>query len=72
MRKVALILLLLTFVSGCCPGMVRVEAIDGTVDSITERHDAYVEADTTLTDEQKEVYLRSTELLQKLLKEAAD
>jgi hypothetical protein len=56
--------------AGCQTGMVRVDAIEPALTSVMERHDTYVKEDPNLTDLMKEIYLRTTELLRKLLEEA--
>jgi len=55
---------------GCQKGMIHVDAIEPALTSVIERHDAYVKADQTLTELAKEIYLRTTELLRKLMEEA--
>lgn len=56
--------------AGCQTGMVRVDAIEPALTSVMERHDTYVKEDPNLTELAKEIYLRTTELLRKLLEEA--
>lgn len=57
--------------TGCSqPGMVSVSAIDAPVNAVCDRHDAYVEADTSLSDLEKETYLRTTTLLRRVVEEA--
>lgn len=54
-----------------CGSMVDATAIKGSTDLICGRHDAYVTNDPTLSDLQRQTYLRSTELLRKVVDEAA-
>ena len=56
--------------SSCVQGMIRADAIAGLVEPVTDRHDAYVETDEGLADEQRRVYLRSSELLRAVVEEA--
>jgi len=55
---------------GCQTDMVRAAAIDGLVQRVSERHDVYVKADESLDEDERKTYLRSTELLRKVLEEA--
>jgi hypothetical protein len=56
--------------AGCHPGMVRVDAIEPALTGVMERHDTYVKEDPKLSELAKEIYLKTTELLRKLLEEA--
>lgn len=59
--------------SGCgTPGYVRVDAIEGTLNRVMDRHDVYVERDHDLSSAQQKRNLRDTELLRKLLAEAQE
>lgn len=58
------------FLVGCASNMIRVEAIAPLIDIVAERHDGYVENDSSLELGKKEAYLRSTELLRRLMEEA--
>ncbi|MEE8494673.1 MAG: hypothetical protein V3S25_11570 [Nitrospirales bacterium] len=59
------------FVLGACStSMIQVDAISDTVAAISERHDAYVEADPLLNDLQREAFLMDTEMLQAVIEEA--
>ena len=72
--KVAPVLLagILAFSVMSCsaPRMVSVDAIEPALVEVINRHDAYVQADSTLDTYLKTLYLRTTELLKKLLEEA--
>ncbi|RLA78085.1 MAG: hypothetical protein DRG33_06010 [Deltaproteobacteria bacterium] len=57
--------------SGCKTDMISVKAIQSPLIKVLDRHDAYVKADKTLSDLVRQVYLKTSELLRKLLKEAA-
>ena len=52
-----------------CVGLDPV-LIEPGVNNVCERHDAYVRADTTLPDPEKQAYLLETELLRKVVSEA--
>lgn len=54
----------------CQTGMIRADSIDGAVNRVADRHDAYVRDDDSLSDDEKSIYLRTTELLRRLLAEA--
>ena len=67
MKKLFLVpVLLLT----SCASMIHVDAIDGPVNRISDRHDAYVSADESLSQDEKDIYMRTTELLRRILAEA--
>ena len=68
--KVLLMGLVLAGVAGCCKGHIRADSIDGLVDKVATRHDDYVQKDATLKDADKAIFLRSTELLRKVVDEA--
>ncbi len=51
-------------------GMIDVGAIESSISTVTERHDDYVEADTSLSDVEKSTALRSSELLRRIVDEA--
>jgi hypothetical protein len=56
--------------TGCKSHMINVDALEGGLVKVLDRHDAYVKADTSLEDLVKQVYLRSTELIRMILEEA--
>ena len=57
--------------SGCgSKGMIQASAVDTSMRVVASRHDAYVAADDTLTAEQKATYLRSSEIVVRVLDEA--
>jgi hypothetical protein len=57
----------------CAPlGYIRVSSIAAPARRVMERHDAYVKADESLTDIQRETRLRTSELLERVLKAAED
>ncbi len=58
------------FLASCQTGMVRADAIDGPVNRISDRHDTYVREDGSLSDDEKSIYLRSSELLRRIVEEA--
>lgn len=70
LKKWALPALLLICFVGCKGGMISVDAIDGSVQKVSDRHDAYVNADLSLSADQKRTFLRTTELLRLVLEEA--
>lgn len=74
MRLFALTGLLLTVCSGCDwwsgAGTLNPEALDRPLSRVSDRHDAYISADTRLTDLQRRTYLRDTALLRAVVDEA--
>lgn len=69
----AFLLMLAIMTSGCVPkGYVKAEAIKPSIDLIRGRHDTYVEKDPDLTEVEKRTYLRTGEILDKVLQEAQD
>lgn len=63
-------LLCVLFLASCSTNMIRVDAIDGPVQRMTKRHDEYVRADDDLSSAVKEIYLLSSELLNRVIEEA--
>lgn len=56
---------------GCTPGgYVSAEALDGLLDPILSRHDAYVVADPAKDPDQKERETRSSEIVRTMVQEA--
>ncbi len=70
MKKLITVALLALFLTSCKTNMIRVGAIDGPIERITERHDDYVRGDESLSGDEKEIYLRSSELLNRIIEEA--
>lgn len=73
MKKLLCIAVLLIVAVGCSKGTVRADAIDGLVDKIAERHDAMLNGTLdpkSVSPEDKATYLRSTQILKEILKEA--
>lgn len=77
--KVLGMIILPLLILGCSNGMIRADSIDGLVRKVSDRHDALVigkkdlNGDGTIDDKDaadRRTYLRSTELLRKLLDEA--
>lgn len=59
--------------AGCSRGMIRADAIAGLTEDVCERHDKILKGEIkveTLSEEKKASYLRSTELLRRVIKEA--
>jgi len=63
-------LALLFLLGACSMNMIHVDAIAAPVADISARHDAYVQTDSNLSDLEREVYLRDTELLGLVIEEA--
>lgn len=61
---------LLVCLGGCAGNMISVDAIEDSVAKVAERHDAYVNADATLSAEDKALYLRTTEILRGVMEAA--
>lgn len=57
---------------GCASdeGTVRVDALEPLLEGVMTRHDHYVAGDETLTVEEKQIYLESTELVRRLFEVA--
>lgn len=68
MKKLLLVPLL--FVFGCAKHTISVDAVEGLIENVTARHDTYVQADASLPVEIKADYLRSSELLRRVVAEA--
>ena len=71
----------LLLLAGCCKGHIRADAIDGSIEIVTERHDRLVNATKDVngdgvTDDEDEAdrktYLRTTKLLRKVVDAALD
>lgn len=71
-KKLVFIPLLLCTQGCLCSGHVRVEAIQGSVKRLVARHDTYIQADPTLSEVKKRVYLRTGIILLDLLNTASD
>jgi len=59
--------------AGCTKGMVRVEAIAGLVEDVSRRHDSMLKGELkpeSITDADRATWLRSTEILRGVVKEA--
>ncbi len=56
--------------AACSTNMIAVEAIEDPTLKVSARHDAYVAADPDLLDLEREIYLRTTELLRRVIEEA--
>ena len=72
-RVVAVVLLvgLASSLLGCGTRMIDASAIQGTVHDVVATHDAYVSADPNLTDLEREVLLGNSDVLRKVVDEAA-
>lgn len=70
MKKFIISLIILVALTSCSTNMIQVSAIANSVADISERHDAYVQADPNLSDLERDVYLRDTELLLYVIEEA--
>jgi hypothetical protein len=57
--------------SGCAPKhAVDAEALSGPLNAVSDRHDAYVRADESLSEVERNTALRSSELLRGVVSEA--
>ena len=65
-------MIFLLTLAGCSQGMVRVDAIEDLTEQVASRHDVYVNSDEALSEAQKRTYLRSTELLREVIREAKE
>jgi 1,4-dihydroxy-2-naphthoate octaprenyltransferase len=71
--SILLVVITLGMLSGCCKGHIAAEAVDGLVTKVADRHDRFVKGEATAEDKDpknKETFLRSTELLRKVVSEA--
>lgn len=68
--KRSVLAVLSLFLAGCATGGIDPEAIDGLCEKIRQRHDAYVEADESLSDFEKRTYLDSTAQLERVVQAA--
>jgi uncharacterized protein HemX len=60
-------------IGGCGGGQIRAEAVDGLVRQVSDRHDKLVKGElkaSEISEADRATYLRSTELLRKVLDEA--
>lgn len=63
---------LLAVVSALCAGcssqgMISAAAVDAPFRAVMDRHDAYVQADATLADAQKQAFLRTSQIARAVL-----
>jgi hypothetical protein len=70
MKRFITLVFAASMLASCQTGMIRADAIDGPVNHIADRHDAYVREDSSLSDDEKSIYLRSSELLRRIIAEA--
>ena len=66
------LLLCLILTTGCASGMIRAEAIEGTLRRTLHRHQTYTKNNETLSDLQRRVDLRDGELLERVLDAALE
>ena len=76
MKKSGIMLLAAAALAVACvgcqsTGTIQAAAVDTPMRACLDRHDAYVQADTTLDATQKSTYLRSSEIVRKVLDAAA-
>lgn len=76
MRKSKIMLLAAAALAVACAGCqstgtIQASAVDVPMRACLDRHDAYVAADTTLDATQKSTFLRSSEIVRKVLDAAA-
>jgi hypothetical protein len=55
---------------GCKAHMINVEAFGPGLEKVLDRHDDYVKADKSLSEVVRDIYLKTTELIRKVLEEA--
>lgn len=68
MRRPVIIVALLLLLVGCVG--IDPTLVEDSAKNICGRHDAYVLADTTIPEPEKQAYLLETELLLKVIEEA--
>lgn len=72
MKIIAAACLSLFALAACSPqGTINASALQGVMEPVLDRHDAYVSADDSLLDFQKETYLRSSELIREMVRSAS-
>ena len=72
---IACLLSIATLALGACSGpksSVDARAMSNVATPVMDRHDAYVNADESLSEVERSTYLRSTELMRSTLEEALD
>jgi hypothetical protein len=57
-------------ITGCHAGCLDPEAVGPAIERVSDRHDAYVEEDKALTEDERESYLLTTEILRSTVREA--
>ena len=76
-----LVVVPLLLLSGCSKGMIRADAIDGSIKIVSERHDRLVNVTKDVNgdgvvnstdDQDRETYLRTTKLLRKVVDAALE
>lgn len=55
---------------GCKAHMINVDAFGPGLERVLDRHDDYVKADKSLSEVARDIYLKTTELIRKVLEEA--
>ncbi len=68
--RTIIVLLLLVLCAGCQQGVLRVEPVAAPIMDVCDRHDQWMPDD--LDDLTRRVYLRDTELIRALVREALD
>lgn len=68
--KSVAVLAAVTLASCGSTDMISVDAIEGSVRIVSDRHDEYVREDADLSEDERAIYLRSTELLRRVVDEA--
>jgi len=53
-----------------CSGMIKASQVKIPMNGIMDRHDAYIEADAAMSDLQRRIYLRDSEIIRGVLDEA--
>lgn len=70
-----ILIVMVPFVAvGCCTGTVRADAIKGLNADVCNRHDAFIKGELkaeNLSEADKALYLRSSQLLRKAIQEAS-
>ena len=67
-----LLLICVLLAVGGCKGMIAVDSVDGILQPVLDRHDAYVTADPNLAVVERSTFLRSTELLRRVVDTAKE
>ena len=67
-----LLMLSVLFLAGCSTNTIHVDALQGVLGPVLERHDTYIGKDAKLSDVERRAFLRSSEMLRAVVKAASE